>query len=262
MKKRVLVLMLLLLLSVVSLGGSKQVLLATTTSVRDSGLLDYILPTFEKETGIKVKYIAVGTGRALKMGEDGEVDILLVHAKSSELKFMKEKHGKDRIQFMHNFFVVVGPKDGNKFKNLEEVLNKINNNNYKFVSRGDDSGTNKKELNLWKEQGITPTKNWYLSSGNGMAATLNIASEKRCYTLTDIATYLHLEDKLDLEIKVGNDKSLINEYSVITINPNKNKMINYTNAKIFMEWIVSDRTKKMISTFGVKEFKRPLFIVE
>lgn len=260
MKKRILMLM--LLLSVITLGASKQVLLATTTSVRDSGLLDYILPDFEEETGIKVKYVAVGTGRALKMGEDGEVDILLVHAKTSELKFMEADHGKDRIQFMHNYFVVLGPEDGNKFKNLGEALNKINSKNYKFVSRGDDSGTNKKELQLWKEQGITPSKKWYLSSGNGMAATLNIASEKECYTLTDIATYLHLEDKLDLEIKVGNDESLINEYSVITINPDKNKMINYKNAKIFMDWIVSDKTKKLISAFGVKEFNRPLFIVE
>ena len=175
---------------------------------------------------------------------------------------MRENHGKDRIQFMHNYFVLLGPKDGEKFNDLSEALNKINNNNYKFVSRGDDSGTNKKELSLWKEEGITPSKDWYLSSGNGMAETLNIASEKNCYTLTDIATYLHLEDKLDLEIKIGNDESLINEYSVITISPDKNKMINYTNAKIFMEWIVSDETKKMISTFGVKEFDRPLFIVE
>ncbi|RUA07344.1 MAG: tungsten ABC transporter substrate-binding protein, partial [Fusobacteria bacterium] len=232
MKKKILIL--LFLLSVITFGATNQVLLATTTSVRDSGLLDYILPIFKEKTGITVKYVAVGTGKALKMGEDGEVDVLLVHAKTSELKFMKENHGKDRIQFMHNYFVLLGPKNGEKFKNLSDALNKINKNGYKFISRGDDSGTNKKELSLWKSQGITPSKDWYLSSGNGMAATLNIASEKECYTLSDIATYLHLKDKLNLEIKIGNDKNLINEYSVITVNPNKNDMINYKNAKIFM----------------------------
>ena len=260
MKKIIFTLM--LLISLASFGASDQVLLATTTSVRDSGLLDYILPEFEKESGIDVKYVAVGTGRALKMGEDGEVDALLVHAKTSELKFIKAGHGIDRVQFMHNFFIVVGPKDGKKFKNLHDALNEIDKNNYKFVSRGDDSGTNKKEISLWKNEGINTDKDWYMSSGNGMAATLKIASEKGCYTLTDMSTYLHLKDKLNLDIKVNNDQNLINEYSVMTINPDKNKMINYKNAKIFMDWITSKETKKLISTYGVKEFKMPLFIVE
>jgi tungstate transport system substrate-binding protein len=253
---------LLLLISLASFGASDKLMLATTTSVRDSGLLDYIIPVFEKETKIDVKYIAVGTGRALKMGEDGEVDALLVHAKTSELKFMKAGHGKDRVQFMHNFFIVVGPQDKAEFKNLHDALNKININKYKFVSRGDDSGTNKKEISLWKNEGIDTDQDWYMSSGNGMAATLKIASEKGCYTLTDMATYLHLKDKLNLDIKVNNDQSLINEYSVITINPTKNKLINYKNAKIFMNWITSKETKKLISTYGVEEFKMPLFIVE
>ncbi|WP_037029890.1 substrate-binding domain-containing protein [Psychrilyobacter atlanticus] len=260
MKKIIFTLM--LLISLTSFGASDQLLLATTTSVRDSGLLDYILPEFEKETGIDVKFVAVGTGRALKMGEDGEVDALLVHAKTSELKFIKAGHGIDRVQFMHNFFIVVGPEDGNKFKNLNDALNKIDKNKYKFVSRGDDSGTNKKEISLWKNENINTDKDWYMSSGNGMAATLKIASEKGCYTLTDMSTYLHLKDKLNLDIKVNNDQNLINEYSVITINPDKNKMINYKNAKIFMNWITSKETKKLISTYGVEEFKMPLFIVE
>jgi len=260
MKK--IILILLLLLSVVSFGKSNEVMLATTTSVRDSGLLDYILPEFTKETGIRVKYIAVGTGKALKMGEDGEVDALLVHAKTSELKFMKEKHGKDRIQFMHNFFIVVGPKNGKKYRNLSDTLNEISKEKYIFISRGDDSGTNKKELSLWKKEGIKKKGNWYLESGNGMGATLVITSEKQGYTLTDMATYLHMKDKLDLEIKVENDKNLINEYSVITINPNKNSQINYENAKIFMEWITSDKTKKLISKLGKKEFGRSLFITD
>ncbi len=261
MKKIIFTLM--LLISLASFGASNKLLLATTTSVRDSGLLDYILPNFERESGIDVKFVAVGTGRALKMGEDGEVDALLVHAKTSELKFMKAGHGVDRVQFMHNFFIVVGPKDGKNFKDLDDALNQINKNNaYKFISRGDDSGTNKKELSLWKNRGIVPNKNWYISSGNGMAATLKIASEKGYYTLTDMSTYLHLKDKLNLDIKVDNDKNLINEYSIITINPDKNKMIHYKNAKIFMNWITSKETKKLISTYGVEEFKMPLFIVE
>ncbi len=260
MKKIIFILTLLISLS--SFGASNQLLLATTTSVRDSGLLDYVLPKFEKETGIDVKFVAVGTGRALKMGEDGEVDALLVHAKTSELKFIKDGHGIDRVQFMHNFFIVVGPKDGREFKDLDNALNQINKNQYNFISRGDDSGTNKKEISLWKNEGIDTDKDWYISSGNGMAATLKIASEKRYYTLTDMSTYLHLKDKLDLDIKVDNDQSLINEYSVMTINPNKNKMIHYDNAKIFMNWIASKETKKLISTYGVKEFNVPLFIVE
>ncbi len=253
---------LLLLISIASFGASDKLMLATTTSVRDSGLLDYILPDFEKETGIEVKYIAVGTGRALKMGEDGEVDALLVHAKTSELKFIKEGHGIDRKQFMHNFFIVVGPQDKVEFKNLHDALNEINTNKYKFVSRGDDSGTNKKEISLWKNEGIKTDQDWYMSSGSGMAATLKIASEKGAYTLTDMSTYLHLKDKLNLDIKVNDDQSLINEYSVLTINPDKNKLINYKNAKIFMDWITSKETKKLISTYGVEEFKMPLFIVE
>ncbi|MGB6127317.1 MAG: substrate-binding domain-containing protein [Psychrilyobacter sp.] len=260
MKK--LIFTLLLLISIASFGASDQLLLATTTSVRDSGLLDYILPGFEKETGIDVKYVAVGTGRALKMGEDGEVDALLVHAKTSELKFIKEGHGRDRIQFMHNFFIVVGPEDGKEFKNLHDALTQIDKNNYNFVTRGDDSGTNKKEISLWKNEDINTDTDWYVSSGNGMAATLKIASEKGYYTLTDMSTYLHLKDKLNLDIKVNNDQNLINEYSVMTINPDKNDMINYKNAKIFMNWITSDETKELISTYGVEEFKMPLFIVE
>ncbi|MCK5779652.1 MAG: substrate-binding domain-containing protein [Psychrilyobacter sp.] len=256
------ILTLIILISTLSFSSSNQLLLATTTSLRDSGLLDYILPTFEKETGIKVKYVAVGTGKALKMGEDGEVDALLVHAKTSEQKFMKANHGIDRIQFMHNSFVVVGPKDNMTYRNLDDVLTRISTNKYIFISRGDDSGTNKKELELWKLSKITPKSDWYLESGNGMAATLNIANEKRAYTLTDIATYLHLKDKLGLEIKIEKGKKLINEYSIITINPNKNKNINYKNAIIFMKWITSKTTKDLISKFGMVEFNRPLFIVE
>jgi tungstate transport system substrate-binding protein len=137
MKK--IIISMILLLSITSFGKSNELMLATTTSVRDSGLLDYILPSFERETGIKVKYVVVGTGKALKMGEDGEVDVLLVHAKTSELKFIKEGHGKDRIQFMHNFFIIVGPKDGVKYSNLSDTLSTISKEEYIFISRGDDS---------------------------------------------------------------------------------------------------------------------------
>lgn len=263
MRKKILVLLMLSLLSMVSFGAKEdQLLLATTTSVRDSGLLDYILPTFEKESGIHVKYVAVGTGRALKMGVDGEVDALLVHARASELKFMEEGNGKDRIEFMHNYFVLVGPKDQTKFTGLKDALTKVSTEKYTFVSRGDDSGTNKKELQLWAENNIKPTSPWYLESGSGMGATLNIASEKKGYSLTDIATFLHMQDKLNLEIKVNSDESLKNIYSVITINPNKNDKINYKNAKIFMNWITSDKTKKLISTFGIKDYNKQLFITD
>jgi len=241
---------------------SKEILLATTTSVRDSGLMDYLLPKFEKESGYKVNLIAVGTGKALQMGRDGEADLLLVHAKASEIQFMKDGHGKERRELAHNYFVLVGPENNKKMDSVEEALTTIQKEKLEFVSRGDDSGTNKKEISLWKEGNITPEGRWYISSGSGMAATLKIANELNAYTLSDIATYLNLKKNLDLEIKVGQDSKLLNLYSVITIDPSKNQHINEEGAYKLMEWFTSDKTKSIIGEYGKTEFGMPLFIPE
>jgi tungstate transport system substrate-binding protein len=252
-----------LLFSITAFGnGNKTIVLATTTSVRDSGLMDYVLPMFEEETGYKVDLIAVGTGKALQMGRDGEADVLLVHAKPSELKFMADGHGIERRELFHNYFVMVGPKDDMKMSSVEDGLKKVKNLKLKFVSRGDNSGTNKKELQLWKENNIAPKGVWYINSGSGMGATLKIADEMRAYTLSDIATYLNLSKNLDMEIKVGEDSSLLNLYSVMTIDPSKNSYINAEGANVFMNWISSDEVKDKVETFGVDKFGMSLFVPE
>ncbi|WP_320045617.1 substrate-binding domain-containing protein [uncultured Ilyobacter sp.] len=260
-KRSLLILLIGVLCSVgVFAKSNKDIVLATTTSVRDSGLMDYLIPTFESETGYKVKLIAVGTGKALQMGRDGEADVLLVHAKPSELKFMEDGHGKERREVFHNYFVIVGPKDNLKMSSVEDALGKISEEKLNFASRGDNSGTNKKELQLWKENKITPKGGWYIISGSGMGATLKIASEMQAYTLTDMATYLNLSKDLDLEIKVGEDQSLLNQYGVITIDPSKNKYINAEGAKVFMDWISSEAIKDKVGKFGVEKFGMSLFV--
>lgn len=237
----------------------KRLLIGTTTSVRDSGLLEYIIPKFEKETEIHVKYIAVGTGKALKMGEVGEVDLLITHAKDAELKFMKDKFGIKREEIMYNYFLLVGPKDGKKFLNIRKGLKWISKNKLTFISRDDDSGTNKKEKKLWKKINIVPKGRWYLGSGNGMGATLNITNEKQGYTISDLGTFLRYRDRLDLEEKTLEKKDLKNTYSVIVIDPKLNKEINNKEAKLFYKWITSKRIKKVIGSYKEKEYKRKLF---
>jgi tungstate transport system substrate-binding protein len=250
-------------------GGS--IILSTTTSTQDSGLLDYILPKFEEETGIEVKVVAVGTGKALQMGRDGDADILLVHAKESEEEFVAEGYGLERHDVMYNDFILVGPKDDPlKLKesspdNILEGLKAIAENQSKFISRGDDSGTHKKELSIWKEAGIEPEGEWYLSAGSGMADVLKIADEKGAYTITDRATYLSMRDTLDLDIIIEGDENLFNQYGIIPVNPDKfddkvKDKINAEGAKIFMDWLLSEDTQKIIGEFGVEEFGMPLFV--
>lgn len=246
------------------LGGS--IILSTTTSTRDSGLLDYILPKFEEKTGTEVNVIAVGTGKALQMGRDGEADVLLVHAKSAEEEFVKDGHGLERKNVMYNDFILVGSKDDNaKLKenapnDIIEAYKLIQENNASFVSRGDDSGTHKKEKALWKEAGIEPEGDWYISAGSGMADVLKIASEKQAYTMTDRATYLNLKDTLDLEIIVEKDERLFNQYGVIAVNSDKNENINNEGAQAFIEWLLSEETQELISEYGKDKFGMPLFV--
>ena len=245
-------------------GGS--IILSTTTSTQDSGLLDYILPEFEEETGIEVDVIAVGTGKALQMGKDGEADILLVHAKESEEEFVAEGHGLERRDVMYNDFILVGPgEDPLNLKsehpnNILEGLKTLAETETEFVSRGDDSGTHKKELSIWKEAGIEPEGDWYISAGSGMGDVLKIADEKRAYTITDRGTYLSMKDNLDLEIIIEGDENLFNQYGIIPVNPDKSDKINVEGAKKFMEWMLSDKVQELIGEFGVEEYGMPLFI--
>ena len=182
----------------------RSMVLATTTSTQDSGLLDYLLPIFEKDTGIKVKVLAKGTGEALEVAKRGDADGLLVHAKTQELKFVEDGYGTERLEVMYNDFIIVGPKDDSaKLKektpsDAVESFKLISSSEANFISRGDKSGTNTKELAIWKSAGIKPNGKWYISAGKGMGAVLQMASEKKAYTLTDRATYLSMRDKLDL----------------------------------------------------------------
>ncbi|KPU26719.1 tungsten ABC transporter substrate-binding protein [Caloranaerobacter sp. TR13] len=244
---------------------SDTIILATTTSTRDSGLLDYLLPKFEDETGIKVKVIAVGTGKALQMGRDGEADVLLVHAKPDEEQFVKEGHGLERHDVMYNDFILVGPKGlkvefMDKSNDIVAAFKAIAENKYKFISRGDNSGTHKKELKIWKETGIQPGGAWYISAGSGMGYVLKMADEMRGITLTDRATYLNLRDKIDLSILVEKDSKLFNQYGIILVNPNKKDNINLEGAQKFMNWLLSDKAQKLIGEYGKDKFGMPLFV--
>ena len=244
--------------------SSTELILATTTSTRDSGLLDVLLPMFEAKSGLKVKMVAVGSGAALKMGEEGNADVLLVHAPAAELALMEKGFGRDRLLIMHNDFIIVGPAgDPAGIKGsatAKEAYEKIAASRSIFVTRGDDSGTNKAELTIWKAAGITPEGDWYLSTGQGMGDTLRIASEKGGYTFTDRATFLALKDTLQLDVLVEGDKALLNIYHVITVNPDKWPLVNYTGAKAFADFMVSPEIQEAIAAFGKDEFGQSLFI--
>lgn len=238
-----------------------EIILSTTTSTQDSGLLDFLLPIFTKDTGIEVKTISVGTGKALQMARDGEADVLLVHAKPDELKLVEEGHGTERRDVMYNDFILVGPKDGQvaNGNDIEGGLKFISENDLVFVSRGDDSGTHKKELSIWKAAGVEPAGEWYLEAGAGMGDVLKIADDKQGYTLTDRATYLSMKDTLDLDIVIEGNDVMYNQYGVIPVDPNKAN-INNEGAIEFMNWITSEKGQDLIKEFGVEEYGEPLFI--
>ncbi len=245
--------------------ANPNLILATTTSTQDSGLLDVLVPMFEEQTGYTVQTIAVGTGEALKMGEEGNADVLLVHAPSSEKTFMEGGHGQDRFLVMHNDFIVVGPAaDPAGIKGMstaKEAFAAIFNAGAPFITRGDDSGTHKKELSLWKTAELDPTgQAWYIETGQGMGASMIVASEKAAYILTDRATYLANKDNYQLEILLEGDKGLLNVYHVITVNPAKSDKINYEGALAFANFMIDAATQEVIGQFGVEKFGQPLFI--
>lgn len=264
MKKTLFLTLLLILLSACAAQPTQpKLILATTTSTQDSGLLDVLVPIFEEAYGYTVQTIAVGTGAALAMAEEGNADVLLVHAPSAETALMDAGFGRDRFLIMHNDFIIVGPSnDPAAIRSLilaGEALVNISASQTGFVSRGDDSGTHKKELSIWANAGLTPAWDGYIESGQGMGATLIIASEKEAYTMTDRATFLANQNNLDLEILVEGDEILLNVYHVMTVNPDNWDNINYEGALAFANFMISDETQALIKDFGIDKFGQPLF---
>ena len=245
-------------------SGSDELILATTTSTQDSGLLDVLVPQFEKEHDYKVKTIAVGSGEALRLAGEGEADVVLAHSPKAEEDFMAAGNGESRLVVMHNDFIIVGPADdpaGIKGgTNAGDAFKKIATAEALFLSRGDQSGTNTKELSLWTSAGIQPSGTWYQETGQGMGATLNVASDKQGYTLSDRGTYLAQKANLDLELLVEGDKALFNQYHVIVVDPKKHSNVNAEGARAFASFITSPTVQATIAQFGVKEYGQALFI--
>lgn len=240
--------------------AADALMMATTTSTQDSGLLEYLEPAFRQETGIELKWVAVGTGKALEIAKNCDADVLLVHAPAAEMEFVKAGHGIDRRQVMYNDFVVVGPASdpaGVKGKPIADALKGILQTKSGFVSRGDQSGTHKAEQRLWKKGNLSPDKDpKYFSAGQGMIATLNMAAEKQAYALTDRGTWITFADKMGdknpLAIVVEGDKALFNQYSVITVNPAQCPKVKASLAKKFEDWWVAPATQQKIAAYVLK----------
>jgi tungstate transport system substrate-binding protein len=242
----------------------RPLILATTTSTQDSGLLDVLVPAFENETDRQVKTVAVGSGEAIELASRGEADVLLVHSPDDEEEFMASGKGGTRRIVMHNDFVIVGPPDdpaGIRGMSSTAALERIaQNEEAPFVSRGDDSGTHALELKLWDEGGVTPAGSWYQETGQGMGATLRIADQKRGYTIADRGTYLCTGDSTDLDVLVEGEPRLLNVYHVIDVDPGAGPRVNAAGGRAFADWIVSPAAQRMIGAFGRKEFGRLLFV--
>ena len=237
--------------------------MSTTTSVNDSGLLPYLLPVFEEATGYTVEVQSAGTGAAIQKAVDGNADLILVHAKASEETFVADGYGVERIPFMYNYFVVVGPADdpaGIKGSaNAAEAFEKIEEAEAAFISRGDESGTHKAELKIWGDDVPEADDEWYISAGQGMGACLTMASEKGAYCLTDKATFLSNKADLDLEIILAEGEDMKNTYSVIECNPEKLEGINTEGAKALIEWLTGDEASALIAKYGEEQYGEALF---
>lgn len=237
--------------------------LATTTSTRDTGLLDALVPKFEEQTGIAVKVIAVGTGMALELGRRGDADVLLTHAPAAEQAFMDQGHGSERHSVMHNDFVLVGPADDpaevRGTASIVEAFRRIAGAKAPFVSRGDESGTHMKERHIWSASGIEPAADWYVEGGSGMSAILGMADHKEAYTLSDRGTFLSQRSRLDLKILAEGDPLLVNPYAVIVVNRDHHPGINHEAAQKFAAFLLAPATQEAISRFGVAEYGQPLF---
>lgn len=230
--------------------------LATTTSTANSGLMELLLPKFTEETSIEVHLIAVGTGKALRLGREGDVDIVLVHARAAEEAFVDSGYGVDRADVMYNDFIIVGPETDPartaKSNSVAEVLQRIHASEKPFISRGDDSGTHKRELILWQSAGKSPHGSWYREVGQGMGKTLQIANEVDGYTMTDRGTWLAYESKLDIQLLFEGDPPMFNPYGIIAVNPERHPDVNYPGAIKLIKWMTSPAAQKMIGEFKIK----------
>jgi tungstate transport system substrate-binding protein len=256
--------LLLLAVGSVAQAQEKTLILATTTSTQDTGLLDVLVPVFEKQTGYFVKTIAVGSGQAMAMGKKGEADVLLVHSPAAEKEFMEGGFGVNRRLVMHNDFVIIGPADDpariKGLKSAAEAFKKIAAAQALFISRGDNSGTHAKEKQIWKVAGVKfEGEKWYQQTGLGMGQTLNVAAEKDGYALTDRGTYLAFAKTLKLNILVEGDAVLLNIYHVMEVNPQKWPKVNFAGAKAFGDFMVSKETQEIVRNFGVDKYGSPLF---
>jgi tungstate transport system substrate-binding protein len=239
-------------------AGDRYIVVGSTTSTQDSGLFDWLLPAFTKASGIEVRIVAKGTGEAIKLGQAGDADVLLVHDPKSEMQFVADGYGVKRFAFMYNDFVLVGPKSDPAHiagdASVAEAMKKIAASGAFFASRGDDSGTNKAELRLWKAAGIDPRSGsgkWYLSTGSGMGATLNTAVGKAAYTLSDRATWLAFQNKADFVVLVQGDKALLNQYGVILVSPARFPSVKAKDGQAFIDWLISSEGQKTIADFQV-----------
>jgi tungstate transport system substrate-binding protein len=243
---------------------SNIVIVSTTTSTQDSGLLDVLVPMFERKSGLTVKTISVGTGQALALAARGEADVTLAHAPGLEKKYVSEGKMSNRRLVMYNDFVVIGPPDDPaKIKGLPkavDALERIARSRSRFVSRGDKSGTHALELALWKQAGIEPKGAWYIESGQGMGQTLGIANDRRAYTLTDRATLLAFQKRVDLPILVEKDRPLLNIYSVMEVNPANGPRVNARGGRAFADFMLEPETQAVIESFGVEKYGQPLFV--
>ena len=238
--------------------------LSTTTSVNDSGLLPYLLPAFEAATGYKVEVQSAGTGAAIQKAIDGNADVILVHAKASEEEFIDGGYGVERLPFMYNYFVIVGPKDDpagvSGSADAAAAFAKIRESESKFVSRGDESGTHKAELKIWGENAPdAESDSWYISAGQGMGACLTMASEQQAYCLTDKATFLSMKDELNLDIVLAEGEDMKNTYSLIAVNPEKIDGLNTEGAQAFIDWMLGDEASALIAKYGEEEYGSALF---
>jgi tungstate transport system substrate-binding protein len=247
-----------------AVAQSSVVILSTTTSTQDSGLLDVLVPMFEKKSGLSVKTISVGTGQALALAARGEADVTLAHAPAQEKKYVANGKMQNRRLVMYNDFVIIGPaEDPAGIKGQPkaiEALRRIADKGAPFVSRGDKSGTHALELALWKQAGIEPKGSWYVESGQGMGQTLLVANEKKAYAVTDRGTYLALQKRVSLPILTEKDRALLNIYSVMEVNPANGPRVNAAGGKAFADFMVSPEVQALVKTFGVEKYGQPLFV--
>jgi len=268
MRRSLLILIVLVLVLAATVSAqtpaSRTVIVSTTTSTQDSGLLDVLVPLFERQTGYTVKTISVGTGQALALAARGEADVTLAHAPAQEKKYVADGKMLNRRLVMYNDFVLIGPEsDPAKIRGEKSVvaaLKKIADAQARFVSRGDKSGTHTLELTLWQAAAVTPAAPWYIESGQGMGATLGVANDRQAYTLTDRATTLAFAKRIDLKPMVEGDRLLLNIYSVMEVNPANGPRVNAAGGKAFAEFMLAPETQQVIKTFGVDKYGQPLFV--